>query len=168
MWAWGDNESGELGNGTTLSSYVPVQVNGLNGIVAIAAGEAHSLALKKDGSVWSWGNNESGQAGNGTQNSKDNQAVVSPVKVKNLKNVVAIAEGGLPGGGAELNGGMVKYGAGYCLALKSDGAVWTWGALGWTDEPWTEPHNSLPVIVSDLSNVQAIAGGGNYSIAVVP
>ncbi|MDD5537384.1 MAG: two-component regulator propeller domain-containing protein [Candidatus Omnitrophica bacterium] len=168
VWAWGDNESGELGNGTTVSSNVPVQVSGLDGIVAIAAGEAHSLALKKDGTVWSWGNNENGQAGNGTQNGKDNPAVVTPVKVNSLNNVVAIAEGGLPGGGAELNGGMVKYGAGYCLALKSDDTVWTWGASGWYSEPWNNPHNNIPVQINNLSDVKTIAGGGNYAIAIVP
>ncbi len=167
VWAWGDNESGELGNGTTVSSNVPVQVSGLDGIVAIAAGEAHSLALKKDGTVWSWGNNENGQAGNGAQSAKDNPAVVSPVKVSNLSNVIAIVEGGLPGGGADLNGGMVKYGAGYCLALKSDDTVWTWGASGWYSEPWNNPHNNIPVQINNLSDVKTIVGGGQYAIAIV-
>ena len=169
VWAWGDNESGELGNGTTDSSYVPVQVSGLKDVVAIAAGEAHSLALKKDGTVWSWGNNESGQAGNGTQNSKDSPAVTTPIKVSNLSNIVAVSEGGLPGGGPELNGGMIKYGTGYCLALKSDGTVWTWGSYEWNSyEPWAEAHNSTPVQVSELSGVKAIAGGGQYAVVLVP
>ncbi|MDD5501046.1 MAG: hypothetical protein PHH57_05095 [Candidatus Omnitrophica bacterium] len=167
VWAWGDNESGELGNGTTINSYVPVQVSKLDGIEALEAGEAHSLALRKDGTVWSWGNNENGQAGNGTQNGKDDPAVTIPVKVNNLSNVVAISEGGLPGGGAELNGGMVKYGAGYCLALKSDSTVWTWGASGWYSEPWNNPHNNLPVPVSNFSDVKTIVGGGNYAMVII-
>lgn len=166
VWAWGDNESGELGNGTTVNSYIPVQVSGLERTVAIAAGEAHSLALKSDGSVWSWGNNESGQAGNGTQNNKDNPAVVIPVKVNNLSKVAAIAEGGIPGGGPELNGGMIKYGAGYCLALKSDGTVWTWGASGSNYEPWKDPYNAKPIVVSTLNDIQFISGGGNYAVAI--
>lgn len=167
-WAWGDNESGELGNGTTINSAIPVQVSELGNIVAIAAGEAHSMALKKDGTVWAWGNNESGQAGNGTQNTEDNPAVTIPVKVKNLWDIVAISEGGIPGGGAELNGGMVKYGAGYCLALRSDGTVWTWGAYGSNSEPWTNPFNSVDAQVGSFSGVQAITGGGNYAIAIMP
>ena len=166
VWAWGDNESGELGNGTTINSYVPVQVSKLDGIAAIEAGEAHSLALRKDGTVWSWGNNENGQTGNGTQNGKDDPAVTTPVKVNSLSNVVAISEGGVPGGGAELNGGMVKYGAGYCLALKSDGTVWTWGASGWYSEPWNNPHNNSPVQVESLGNVSAIVGGGQYAMVI--
>jgi alpha-tubulin suppressor-like RCC1 family protein len=168
VWAWGDNESGELGNGTIINSSVPVQVSELGNVVAIAAGEAHSLALKKDGIVWAWGNNESGQASNGTQNTKDDPAVTIPVKVKNLWDIVAIAEGGIPGGGADLNGGMVKYGAGYYLALRSDGTVWTWGAYGSNGDPWTNPFNNIIAQVGSFSGVQSIAGGGNYAVAIMP
>jgi alpha-tubulin suppressor-like RCC1 family protein len=168
VWSWGDNESGELGDRTKTNSLVPVQVKGIDKIISIAAGEAHSLALKKDSTVWSWGNNESGQAGNGTQNSKDNPSVVAPVQVNDLGKVIVISEGGLPGGGADLNGGMIKYGAGYCLALKSDGTVWTWGASDWNSyEPWNTPHNTLPVQVSNLDSAIAVAGGGNYAIVIV-
>jgi len=60
----------------------------------------------------------SGQAGDGTQNSKENPGITTPTLVPSLQNggpgsKTAIAEGGLPGGGPDLNGGMVKYGAGY-------------------------------------------------------
>ena len=51
VWAWGLNENGQLGDGTTLNRNAPVQVLGLTGVVAIAAGPSHSLALKPDGSV---------------------------------------------------------------------------------------------------------------------
>jgi alpha-tubulin suppressor-like RCC1 family protein len=52
VWAWGYNYYGELGNGTTNNSNVPVQVSGLTGITAIAGSIHHSLALKNDGTVW--------------------------------------------------------------------------------------------------------------------
>ena len=47
MWAWGDNSTGELGDGTfdLLPRYTPGQVSGLAGVTAIAAGEAHGLAI---------------------------------------------------------------------------------------------------------------------------
>ena len=64
VWAWGLGESGQLGNGTnTIKQLTPVQVLGtggagyLTGVVAIAAGGYHSLALKNDGTVWAWGLN---------------------------------------------------------------------------------------------------------------
>ena len=44
VWAWGDNVRGRLGDGTTTSSSKPVQVSNLDGVQAIAAGGAHSLA----------------------------------------------------------------------------------------------------------------------------
>ena len=73
VWAWGSNngilEYGQLGNGTTTNSSVPVQVKGAGGtgfltnIIAIAAGREHSVALKADGTVWNWGSDEYGTLG---------------------------------------------------------------------------------------------------------
>jgi len=70
VWAWGRNNSGQLGDGTTTTRSVPVQVHGLNHIVAIAGaggtlGE-HAIALRSDGTVWAWGRNWNGQLGDGT------------------------------------------------------------------------------------------------------
>ena len=53
--AWGYNGLGELGNGTTTNSHVPVAVSGLGGITAISAGGNHSLALLGNGTVMAWG-----------------------------------------------------------------------------------------------------------------
>ena len=65
--ACGSNDYGQLGDGTTdSSSSTPVQVSGLSGITAIAAGYDHSLFLKNDGSVWACGWNAPGELGDGT------------------------------------------------------------------------------------------------------
>jgi len=84
VWAWGYNNYGQLGDGTTTQRNTPVQVSGLTGIagltgvVDIAAGYFHSLALKSDGTVWAWGSNSEGLLGNGyTTNSN------TPVQVRN-------------------------------------------------------------------------------------
>ncbi len=57
VWAWGYNYSSQLGNGSTSNRTTPVQVqvSGLSDVIAIAAGDDHSLALKNDGTVWAWG-----------------------------------------------------------------------------------------------------------------
>jgi len=72
VWAWGFNHRGQLGNGTMIDSHIPIQVIGTDGngfltrIVAIAAGDWHTVGLKYNRSVWTWGLNDYGQLGNGT------------------------------------------------------------------------------------------------------
>ncbi len=70
IFAWGDNSQGQLGTGLTLNQSVPVPVNqsgpiSSRSIVALAAGENHSVALAADGSVFTWGGNSRGQLGTG-------------------------------------------------------------------------------------------------------
>jgi alpha-tubulin suppressor-like RCC1 family protein len=51
VWAWGLNSSGQLGDGSTKNSDFPEEVAGLKGVTALAAGDAHSFALIKDGTA---------------------------------------------------------------------------------------------------------------------
>src|ERR1035441_3123839 len=101
LWAMGNNNFGQLGDGTTdndnYNTNFPEQIVASN-VTAIAAGGYHSLFLKSDGSLWAMGNNESGQLGDGTTNNMNvpKQIVAS--------NVTAIATGGY-----------------HSLFLKSDG-----------------------------------------------
>jgi alpha-tubulin suppressor-like RCC1 family protein len=70
VWAWGSNSNGQLGNGTTTDSWLPVQASGLAGVTAIAAGYKDNVALKNDSTVWAWGYNSNGQLGDGTTTDK--------------------------------------------------------------------------------------------------
>jgi alpha-tubulin suppressor-like RCC1 family protein len=54
VWGFGSNGSGEIGDGTTTQRTTPVQVVGLSGVVAIAAGESTSYALQADGAGGGW------------------------------------------------------------------------------------------------------------------
>lgn len=67
-WAWGRNEYGQLGNGTTTDRSIPIRVNMPAGVTfaQIAGGQDHSLALDENGHAWAWGRNYFGQLGNGT------------------------------------------------------------------------------------------------------
>ncbi|HEX3018909.1 MAG TPA: immunoglobulin domain-containing protein [Chitinispirillaceae bacterium] len=64
-WAWGNNNYGQLGNGTLNMFMLPVRIDIAN-VQVIAAGSNHSLLLKTDGTVWACGHNGSGQLGNGS------------------------------------------------------------------------------------------------------
>ena len=144
--AWGYNGSGQLGDGTIISSkHAPVQVSGLSDVTALAGGWEHTIALKSDGTVWTWGRNSDGQLGDGTNTQRN-----IPVQVSGLNGVTAVA-----------------CGYGHSITLKSDGTVWTWGGndygqLG--DGATTD--STTPVQVNGLSDVTAIAGGGYHTIAL--
>ncbi|MFM7066928.1 MAG: RCC1 domain-containing protein, partial [Gammaproteobacteria bacterium] len=84
----GLDDSGQLGVGGRTQSVSPVAVVGLTGVVRVAAGNAHSLALRVDGSVWAWGANAAGQVGDGTVVGRR-----TPVDT-GLRNIAAIAAGG--------------------------------------------------------------------------
>jgi alpha-tubulin suppressor-like RCC1 family protein len=65
VYAWGQNERGQLGLGDREDRLTPTKVPGLTGIKAIAAGHSHSLALTESGEVYAWGRNDKGQLGLG-------------------------------------------------------------------------------------------------------
>jgi alpha-tubulin suppressor-like RCC1 family protein len=157
VWSWGNNEYGQLGDGTTIDRYTPVQVQGLDSVVDISAGSGFSLALKSDGTVWAWGNNWNGQRGDSSVPYR-----YIPVQVTSLSSVVAIASG--------------HY---HNLAVKSDGTVWAWGwnihgLLG--DGKWniydavvgegSMNGSSSPVQVQGLGSVVDVAAGKLHSLAL--
>ncbi|PST48912.1 hypothetical protein COO72_05230 [Bifidobacterium callitrichos] len=80
-YAWGANDTGQLGNNSTDDSTVPVKVTMPEGVkfTQVSAGWGHSLAIGDDGNTYAWGYNYYGQLGN---NSTDNDAHPTPVKVK--------------------------------------------------------------------------------------
>ncbi len=88
VWTWGWNSYGQLGDGTTIPRWTPVQVNGLNNVVAISASLGHILAVKSDGTAWGWGLNWDWQLGDGTHTDR-----WAPVQVSGLNNVAAISAG---------------------------------------------------------------------------
>jgi alpha-tubulin suppressor-like RCC1 family protein len=105
--AWGDNQYGELGDGTSgTDRWMPVTVTGLTNVVSIAAGYYHSMAVTADGKVWAWGYNNNGQLGQYFASS-----YTTPRVVKDLSNVKDISGGGS-----------------HSLAVKNDGTVWAWGS----------------------------------------
>src|SRR5258706_6471173 len=60
---WGSNAQGQLGDGTTTDSAVPVGVANLTGVVDIAVESDHACAVLTTGEAWCWGDNSNGQLG---------------------------------------------------------------------------------------------------------
>ena len=144
LWAWGENDAGQLGAGTT-SPLPPLRVGSANDWVAVAAGAFHSLALKSNGTLWAWGYNNYGQLGNGA-----NVSLSTPVQVGSATNWI-----------------LVVAGAYHSLGLQSDGTLWAWGFNGegqLGDGSTTD--RSDPVRVGSSSNWSAMAAGGLHSLAL--
>lgn len=148
VWAWGDNEYGQLGRADLLSSSSGVLVQGLTNIIAISANIDFNLALKADGTVWSWGANRYGQLGNGT-----NKLSTTPVQVKDLSGVIKLSAG-----------------SAFALALKNDGTVWSWGAqnVGELSEALENVYDvkTTPILIPELTNVVEISAGFSHSLAI--
>ena len=150
VWAWGLNDSGKLGDGTTTSRNTPVRINGIDQVASVAAGDYHTLALKWDGTVWAWGSNDQGQCGGPSQIGIEVVHYKSPVLLSGLDQVIAIAAG-----------------CSHTLALRSDGTVWAVGSNshGQLGDGTTDNRES-PVQVSGVGDVVAIAAGLSHSLAL--
>lgn len=105
LWMWGQNEYGQLGDGTTEDKHAPVKV--MENVKMISLGGYYSGAITKDGSLWTWGWNYGGELGDGTTEDKH-----TPVKV--MENVKEVSLGAYHSG-----------------AITEDGSLWMWGQNGY-------------------------------------
>jgi alpha-tubulin suppressor-like RCC1 family protein len=178
LLTWGYNYYGQLGNGTRVTTNVPVTV--ASNVVAVAAGGNHSLFVASDGSLWAVGYNNYGQLGNGNTVNQSTPVVVA-------SNVVGVAAGGshslfvksdgtlwaMGNGFSSLpvnvasNVVAVAAGGSHSLFIKNDGSLWAMGGnqsgqlgIGQGD---TYAH---PVPTTVATNVVAVAAGGSHSLFV--
>jgi alpha-tubulin suppressor-like RCC1 family protein len=156
-WCWGENSYGELGNGTTSNSSVPVQ-NGLKGINSASGAVVAAIALTSNsacgvvstGALYCWGNNEAGQVGAGNTT---NLLYLSPSLVIGF------------GGGI----GAVTAGDNFSCALTMAGTVICWGdnTYGQTGNAGSSKYLT-PVLVTGLSSSAiGIAAGDNHACALI-
>jgi len=158
--AWGYNNYGQLGNNTTMDSWVPVlvtQTGVLSGksVVAVTAGQHHSLVLCSDGTVASWGYNNYGQLGNNSTTNSSVPVLVTSNGVLSGKTVISVA------GGWTFN-----------LALCSDGTLASWGynahgELG--NNSYTNSSVPVKVITTGVlsgKTVVSMSSGYSHSLAL--
>jgi len=104
---WGRNDSGQLGDGTTVERYTAVHVQGMDvPVTAITLGAIHSCALLETGSVRCWGDNVYGELGNGRSENSSN-----PVDVQGLADPIV----------------QLEAGGAFTCALSEDGKLYCWG-----------------------------------------
>lgn len=150
VYAWGYGTSGQLGIGplpivrfkTRLANAMPevpypVRVPDLGDVAAIGAGDCHSLALLRDGTVRAWGDNSLGQVGDGTKINRDR-----PVTVPGVRDAVAIAAG-----------------SSFSVAVLSDGTAMTWGQMESGPRP-------VPAVVPGARGLRLVAAGGGHAVAL--
>jgi uncharacterized repeat protein (TIGR02543 family) len=164
VWAWGLNNYGQLGNGSSNNMSRPMladdattgDADGLFGngvkVVSVAAGNSHSLAVDALGRVWAWGMNNYGQLGNGSSTAKSRPVLAD----------TATDADGLFGNGVKVV--SVSAGSYHSSAVDALGRVWAWG--------WNEygqlgngtngdgVYESRPVLADDATDVDGLFGAG--------
>ena len=142
LYGWGDNDYGQLGDGTTISraprshmeSVDPVAI--MDDVVYVSSGTNHTMAITSDGTLWGWGSNNAGQVGDNTTIDRS-----SPVEI--MSDVITVSSG-----------------SNYTMAITADGTLWGWGSrlIG------NLAGSNIPVqIMADVIHVSA---GNNHVLAI--
>jgi alpha-tubulin suppressor-like RCC1 family protein len=108
---WGQNNYGQLGEGTMLARTIPTSVLGVTDAAHVTAGATHSCVLLHSGIVQCWGQNDVGQLGDGTTTQRN-----MPLTVPGLERVVDLQ-----------TGLATSAGSGHNCALRDNGSVYCWG-----------------------------------------
>lgn len=129
----------------------------ITGVMAISAGDSHTVALKNDGTVFAWGLNTYGQLGDGTYT---NRKTPVPVRAPEITAVTKPVRG--------LTGITAISARGYrTVALRNDGTVWAWGYnVGGELGDGTNTNRNTPVQVRDLTGITAISAGELHTLAL--
>lgn len=109
--AWGDNDRGQLGVGSTGGSSPVAFSLSLAQIIAVTAGARHAVALRDDGTLWAWGANDAGQLGDGSTTDRNEPVAVLGASGTPLLGITAISSAG-----------------NHNLAVDANGRVYAWGS----------------------------------------
>ena len=195
IWAWGDNEYGQVGVGSSdFWKTTPTQIGIATDWVSIAAGYGHNLGIKSDGTLWAWGYNADGQLGDGTILNK-----LSPVQIGTATDWASVDAGLIHNFGIKTDGTLwawgwnhygqlgdgtnsdrrspVQIGTGdwvsvaagdyYSLGIKGDGSLWAWG---WNDVgqlgDGSTTNRATPTQIGAANNWALVAAGYKFSFGI--
>ena len=138
LFTWGNNDHGQLGDGTTTENHIPTQVGTDTTWIQVSGGMYHMLGIKTNGTLWAWGFNDHGQLGDGTTNESHSLIQI----------------------GSENDWLKVTCGRYYTTAMKNDGTLWAWGEniYGQLGDGTTNESHSPIQIGTDKNWVQVDCG----------
>ena len=156
---FGSNYSGELGNGTGLSTSTPVSPSTLGTVMLIAAGSKSSFAITPDGNVFAWGSNSTGALGLGVSSQKNVPIELLSENI-NDKDTIAIAAGGNHNLVTQKSDSTHPYGSFWAWGSNSSGQLGAGNTL-----PYAEPHEALSV-TPPIDSINPAAAGFDFSLVV--
>ena len=189
LWAWGDNEYGQLGDGTTTNKTSPTKIETGITFVQLSAGYTHSAGIDNEGKLWTWGHNYLGQLGNGTTTQR-----TKPIKImgdKTFKKVIASDYSTLA---IDINNEIWRWGEYYggngygknipqkldfkieyslisgnshYLFLDKQNKLWSWGSNGKGQiGDGTTITRTNPVQIKPETKFTQVSAGNRFSLAI--
>jgi len=153
LWTWGNNEYGQLGDGTRTNRATPTRIGTATNWSTVAAGANHTVAIRTDGTLWAWGFNGSGRLGDGTTFNRN-----APVRIGTASNWISVSAGGL-----------------HTVATREDGSLWAWGLNHLDEEPifrggtahyrWSNMIPD-PIQIGADNNWAFVSAGDTYTMVI--
>lgn len=142
VWCWGDNAWGQLGDGTRVHRFAPVQVSGLSTAASVAVASTVGCALLASGTVSCWGDNSAGQLGDGTTMPRSGVVAVP------LSGVAEVAVGAMH----------------VCARLTSGGvSCWGMNVNGQLGDGSTNTFRTTPALVPGITDATSLAIGHSHT-----
>lgn len=196
LWAWGINDAGQVGDGTTTDRNTPQKIGSSNSWEQVASGNSHSLGIR-NGELWAWGVNDKGQLGDGTTTQR-----LSPVRIGNDDDWQQIGAGhdfsagiknggeiwawgdnshGQMGDGTETNRispvrvgldsdwDKIEVGASSVFAIKTNGELWAWGRKvygNFGNGGLSFTEELSPIRIGSASDWEMISNSGSHTLGI--